>query len=110
MMTTVNGPERANRGAATGRSPTQQPATDHLCEQAREVTQELQGMGNTAGDAVRENLGKLQDEASECYEQGRDQAYKAEQTFEQYIKDHPLKSILIAAGVGMFLGRFWIRR
>jgi ElaB/YqjD/DUF883 family membrane-anchored ribosome-binding protein len=110
MMTTVNEPERANRGAATGRSPTRQPATDRLCEQAREVTQELQQMGSTAGDAVRENLGKLQDEASECYEQGRDQAYKAEQTFEQYIKDHPLKSILIAAGVGMFLGRFWIRR
>jgi len=109
-MTTVNGPERANRGAAPGRSSTLQPATDRICEQAREVTQELQEMGSTASDAVRENLGKLQDEVSEYYEQGRDQACQAEQTFEQYIKDHPLKSILIAAGVGMFLGRFWIRR
>ena len=109
-MTTVNTPERANHGAAPGRSSTLQPATDRLCEQAREVTQELQEMGNTASDAVRENLGKLQDEVSEYYEQGRDQACQAEHTFEQYIKDHPLKSILIAAGVGMFLGRFWIRR
>jgi ElaB/YqjD/DUF883 family membrane-anchored ribosome-binding protein len=109
-MTTVNTPERANRGAAPGHSPTRQPATDRLCEQAREVTQELQEMGNTASDAVRENLGKLQDEVSEYYEQGRDQACQAEHTFEQYIKDHPLRSILIAAGVGMFLGRFWIRR
>jgi ElaB/YqjD/DUF883 family membrane-anchored ribosome-binding protein len=109
-MTSVNAPERANHGAAPGRSPTLQPATDRLCEQAREVTQEIQEMGNTASDAVRENLGKLQDEVSEYYEQGRDQACQAEQTFEQYIKDHPLKSILIAAGVGMILGRFWIRR
>jgi ElaB/YqjD/DUF883 family membrane-anchored ribosome-binding protein len=109
-MTTVNGPERANRGAASGRSPTQQPATDRLREQAREVTQELQDIGNTAADAVRENVGRLQDEASECYVQGRDQAYQVEQTFEQLIKDHPLKSILIAAGVGLLLGRFWIRR
>jgi len=109
-MTTVNAPERANHGAALGRSPTHQPATDRLCEQAREVTQGLQEMGNTASDAVRENLGKLQDEVSEYYEQGRDQAYQAEHTFEQFIKDHPIKSILIAAGVGMFLGRFWIRR
>jgi ElaB/YqjD/DUF883 family membrane-anchored ribosome-binding protein len=101
-MTTVNTPERANRGAAT--------ATDRLREQAREVTKELQEMGNTASDAVRENLGQLQDEACEYYEQGRDQAVQAEHTFEQVIKDHPLKSILIAAGVGMFLGRFWIRR
>jgi ElaB/YqjD/DUF883 family membrane-anchored ribosome-binding protein len=110
MMTTVNTPERANRGSATGRSPTHQPATDRLREQAREVTQELQEMGNTASDAIRENLEKLQDEASECYEQGRDRAYQAEHTFEQFIKDHPLKSILIAAGVGVLLGRFWIRR
>src|SRR5271166_6331234 len=84
FMTTVNEPDRANRGAAPGRSPTHQPATDRLCEQAREVTQELQEMGNTASDAVRENLGKLQDEVSEYYEQGRDQACQAEQTFEQY--------------------------
>ncbi len=101
-MTTPNGPERKSRGAAT--------TTDHLCEQGREVAKELQEMGNTASDAVRESLGQLQEEASECYEQGRDQAYQAERTFEQFIKDHPLKSILIAAGVGLFLGRFWIRR
>jgi ElaB/YqjD/DUF883 family membrane-anchored ribosome-binding protein len=110
MMTTANRPERANCDAATERSPSDRPATDRLCEQAREVTKELQQMGNTAGDAVRENLGQLQDEASEYYEQGRDQAYQAKHTFEQFIKDHPLKSILIAAGVGVFLGRFWIRR
>jgi ElaB/YqjD/DUF883 family membrane-anchored ribosome-binding protein len=102
MMTTVNRPGQANRGAAT--------ATDRLREQACEVTKELQEMGNTASDAVRENIGQLQDEVSEYYERGRDQAYQAERTFEQIIKDHPLKSILIAAGVGLFLGRFWIRR
>lgn len=108
-MTTVNRPERADRDAATTRSPTLRPATDRLREQACEVTKELEEMANTAGDAVRENLGQLQDEVSEYYERGRDQACRAEHTFEQFIKDHPLKSVLIAAGLGMFLGRFWIR-
>jgi ElaB/YqjD/DUF883 family membrane-anchored ribosome-binding protein len=102
MMTTANGPEQSKRGAAT--------ATGRLREQAREVTKELQEMGSTANDAVRENLGQLQDQASDYYQQGRNQACRAEHTFEQFIKDHPLKSVLIAASVGLFLGRFWMRR
>jgi len=101
-MTTANRPEQAHRGSAT--------ATDRLREQAREVTKELQEMGNIANDAVRENLGQLQDQASDYYQQGRDQACRAEHTFEQFIKEHPLKSILIAAGAGLFVGRFWLRR
>jgi ElaB/YqjD/DUF883 family membrane-anchored ribosome-binding protein len=33
-----------------------------------------------------------------------------ERSFAQYVREQPLKSILIAAGVGLVLGRFWVRR
>jgi ElaB/YqjD/DUF883 family membrane-anchored ribosome-binding protein len=33
-----------------------------------------------------------------------------ERSFAQYVREQPLKSILIAAGVGLVLGRFWLRR
>jgi ElaB/YqjD/DUF883 family membrane-anchored ribosome-binding protein len=33
-----------------------------------------------------------------------------EHSFEQFIRQQPLKSLLIAAGVGMLLGGFWMRR
>jgi ElaB/YqjD/DUF883 family membrane-anchored ribosome-binding protein len=96
-MTTVKEPERtADRSA-----------TDRLREQAREVTKDFQEMGHIANEAVQENLGQMRENASECYEKGRDQLYKAEHTFEQFIRDRPVKSILIAAGIGLFLGRFW---
>ena len=108
-MTTSNESKRTKRQAATRRAPTQRPATQRLRDSAGEVTRDLQEMANIAGDAVQENLGQFRENASEYYEQGRDQMHKAERTFEQYIRDQPLKSILIAAGVGLFLGRFWMR-
>ena len=52
----------------------------------------------------------MRDNASEYVERGRDEVQKAEHTIEALIRDRPLKSILIAAGVGWFVGRFWQRR
>lgn len=106
-MTTVNEPERTEREP---RSLPTQSATVRLREQAQEVTKDLQKMGNIASDAVEENLEQMRENASEYYEHGRDGVHKAERTFEQFIRDRPIQSILIAAGVGLFLGRFWMRR
>ena len=41
---------------------------------------------------------------------GRDKVQQVERSFAQYVREQPLKSILIAAGVGLVLGRFWLRR
>jgi len=73
------------------------------------VTNDLQEMGNIASDAVQTNLEQMRESASDYYEQGRDEVHKVEHSFETYIKDRPVKSLLIAAGVGLFLGRFWKR-
>ena len=47
---------------------------------------------------------------SEYYEQGRDQVQHAERAVEHFIEKRPLKSVLIAAGVGIVLGSFLFRR
>jgi ElaB/YqjD/DUF883 family membrane-anchored ribosome-binding protein len=98
------------RQAAASGSRTDRPATELLREQAREVTKDLQEMGGIAGDAVEDNLEHLRKNASEYYGHGRDGVHKVERSFEQFIRDQPLKSILIAGGVGLLLGRFWLRR
>ena len=74
------------------------------------MTKDLQGMGAIARDAAQEKLGHLQENASEFYEQGRDKVRQAARTLEQFIGEQPLTSVLIAAGVGLLLGRFWMRR
>lgn len=84
-------------------------AADRLRSQAQKLTIDLQDMGNIAGDAVQENFGQMRENASEYVERGRDEVQKAEHTIEALIRDRPFKSILVAAGVGWFLGRFWQR-
>ena len=109
-MATINGSVRTKRQAAANGARAARPATDRLRKQAKEVTQDLQAMGGIARDAANEQLGQMRDNASEYYEQGRDKAHQVKRTLEQFILDQPLKAILVAAGVGLLLGRFWMRR
>ena len=73
------------------------------------VTRGLEDMGEIASHATQETLGQLQKNASACYERGRDNLHQVKRTFDQFIREQPLKSVLIAAGVGLLLGRFWKR-
>ena len=82
-------------------------ASDRLGKQAREVTQDLRQMGEIARDAAQEKLEQLRDKASEY---GRDKVQHVERSIEQYIQERPLKSVLIAASIGLLFGRFWMRR
>jgi ElaB/YqjD/DUF883 family membrane-anchored ribosome-binding protein len=86
------------------------PAADRLRSQAQKLTIDLQEMGNIVGDAAQENLGQMRAGACEYIERGRDEVQKAEHTIEALIRDRPFKSILIAAGLGWFVGRFWKHR
>jgi ElaB/YqjD/DUF883 family membrane-anchored ribosome-binding protein len=63
------------------------------------------GFAHNRSDAA----GQMQDNASAGNGRGRDTVHQAEPTFDQFIREQPLKSILIAAGVGWVLGRFWKR-
>ena len=84
--------------------------SDRLGKQAVEVTKDLQEMGGIVRDAAQEKLGQVRENASEYYEQGRDKVHDVVCTFEQFVRQQPFKSVLIAAGVGWLLGRFGRRR
>ena len=81
--------------------------SDRLGEQAMVVTKDLQEMGGIARDAAQEKLGELREQASGYYEQGQDRVQGVVSAFEQSVRQRPLKSVLIAAGVGLLLGRLW---
>jgi ElaB/YqjD/DUF883 family membrane-anchored ribosome-binding protein len=83
---------------------------ERLGQQAMEVSKDLQEMGGMVRDAAHEKLGQLRSSVSEHYEQGRDKVYSVERTVEQYLRQRPFQSVLIAAGIGLLLGRFWMRR
>ena len=84
--------------------------SDQLGKQAKEVTEDLRAMGETVRDVAQEKLGQVGERASECCEQGRDKVHGVACACEQFLRQRPLMSVLLAAGVGWLLGRFWKHR
>ena len=85
-------------------------ANDRLRNQAKKVTKDLREMRGTAKDAAREMLRQIHMNGSQRYEQGRGKVQQAEGAVEHFIQRRPLKSVLIAAGVGVVLGGLLFRR
>ena len=83
---------------------------DRLKKQATKVTKDLHQMADIAGNGVRKNLRQLSTIASDRYEQGRGKVQQAECAVEHFIQKRPLKSVLIAAVVGVVFGGFLVRR
>ena len=84
--------------------------SDRLAEQALEVKNDLQEMGQTVRDAAQERLDQVGEKATEYLQQGRDRVHGVACACEQFVRQRPLPSVLIAAGVGLLLGLLWKRR
>ena len=66
--------------------------------------------GSPLRDTAQEKVERLRASAADGASKGRDKVEQVERSFAQYVREQPLKSILIAVGVGLVLGRFWMRR
>ena len=81
--------------------------------EAKEVSRDLRDLkevGGIAKDAAREQFGHVRETAAEYYEQGQDKVRSATGAFEQCVRERPVVSLVIAAGVGLLFGRFCLRR
>ena len=79
--------------------------SDRLGKQAKEVTEDLQEMGGTIRDAAREKLEEMGDKAAEYCERGQEKVHGAACACEQFLRQRPLTSVLLAVGIGWLLGR-----
>jgi ElaB/YqjD/DUF883 family membrane-anchored ribosome-binding protein len=74
---------------------------------------ELREAAHETRDQIRERSQELsthaQEVASEYYQLGREKAQEWEQTLEAQIREKPIQSLLIAGGIGLFLGLLWRR-
>ena len=109
-MDAINEPVPVKRNGKAARSPSERHANGRLGTKARTVTQDIQELGGMAREMAREKVEQLRASASEYCEEGRDKVQEVERSFEQFVGQHPLKAVLIAAGVGMLLGGLWMRR
>jgi ElaB/YqjD/DUF883 family membrane-anchored ribosome-binding protein len=79
-------------------------------KQAEAVTRDHQKLGRAIRDTAQDTVEQLHAGAADLGREGRNKMEQAGRSFEQYVREQPLKSVLIAAGVGLVLGRFWMRR
>ncbi len=84
--------------------------SDQLGKQAKEVAEDLQEMGETVRDAAQKKVEQVGEAASEYCAQGRDKVHGVACACEQFLRQKPLTSLLLAAGVGWLFGRFWKSR
>lgn len=85
-------------------------ASEQLRSQAGTVAEDIGQLGKLAKNATREKLGEAREVAADYYEKGRVKAGELETQLTDYVRAKPLKSVLIAAGVGALLGILASRR
>jgi ElaB/YqjD/DUF883 family membrane-anchored ribosome-binding protein len=84
-------------------------ASDQLREKTSAIRDDLRDLGRLTREAAQEKLGEVRQVADDYLGQGRKKAAELEDRVESYVREKPLQSVLIAAGVGVLLG-FLLRR
>src|SRR4051812_34829028 len=89
-------------------------AAGQLRDTANQIGENLRNMGSQVRDQAQQvrdqatqKYNELRDQAGEYYDQGMQRAKEWEGSLEDYVREQPVKSLLIAAGVGMLLGVLW---
>lgn len=92
-------------------------ATDRVKESAAQLGEKAGAMMHGAQDMAadvthraQEGLGAVKEAASGYVEQGREKAEALGRTVGEQVKEWPLSSLLVAAGVGLLLGIVLARR
>lgn len=74
------------------------------------------GMESTGAESpsLAEQVGNVRERARGLYQRSRERAVELEGKFEDYVREHPVKSVLVAsaigAGVGLLVGVLVRRR
>ena len=76
---------------------------------AADVGDNVREMAGSAKEMARDTINRVRDTATDAYREGKERAARWQDDLESTIRDKPLTSILIAAGIGVVLGFLWRR-
>ena len=83
---------------------------DRLRDKLTETRDNIADMGHMAKDAVADKYHELKDRAAEQYEHGKEKVVALEENLANKVREAPMKSVLIAIGLGIGLGFLFRRR
>ncbi|MGE3317379.1 MAG: hypothetical protein AB7O26_19865 [Planctomycetaceae bacterium] len=83
----------------------------HDLERDSEAVMEgLHDVGRAARRVANDGVAQARDAAMEYVEQGKARVREASDSMQTHVQNEPMKSLLIAAAAGFFLGAIWTRR
>ena len=83
--------------------------TSQIKDKASEVAGNVRDTASQLRDSATEQYQNAKDAATEYYQAGREKAAQWEDQLETYVREQPVKALLIAAGVGAIIGAIWKR-
>ncbi len=81
-----------------------------VSESVGNIGRDLRDLGSSVKHAAAEECEHLRERTEDYFDRGRERARDFERGIEGYIQEQPLKSVLIATGVGLLIGILWRRR
>jgi len=95
--------EVVNEGVAAARERCREVATEARGKADRFSGDFRRGAGE-AGEAARERYAQFSENVRDGYEKARKDADDLTESVNEYVRDNPGKSVLVAAGAGFLLG------
>ena len=87
-----------------------QPSIDELRAKMNELRDGLSDLGKILKGIAREKADDVRESATGYVDQGKAKTDEFTHSMEDYIRQKPLKSVVIAGCVGAVLGALWLRR
>lgn len=84
-------------------------STSKLRDKMSETRENIVDMSHLAKEAVQDQLHDLKDRAADQYERGKEKVHEWEEGLARTVRSAPMKSLLVAAGVGLIFGFLWRR-
>jgi ElaB/YqjD/DUF883 family membrane-anchored ribosome-binding protein len=85
----------------------QRPGESRQRSPAQETGMQIRETAHEVSAQVSETARQVSDTTSEYYEQGREQIEQVGQYLEDRIREKPLQSVLMAAGMGILIAFLW---
>lgn len=79
-------------------------------KKASELGRDVKDLGMIGGELAADTAHMAEERISEYYKAGMKKAKGLEENIETEIRKNPMRSLLVAAGVGLLLGAVWRRR
>jgi ElaB/YqjD/DUF883 family membrane-anchored ribosome-binding protein len=94
----------------TQTAPNPASTTDQFRDKASQIKGQFGELAGIAKNAAGEKIATLKDGASSLYKSGVEKACAAKDGAADFVSENPIKSVLVAAGIGLVAGMLLTRR